>query len=84
MIVFVPYPIPVTTQFGDGYLLYVESGKQFENDIWTICLCDGGEVRHFNTSQIKIFKNATFGIYERKENKEAKEDGSNVLPERSY
>jgi len=51
MITFVPYPIPVIVEENkDGYLLYVESGQQFENDIWTIVLCDGGIVRHYNTS----------------------------------
>lgn len=63
MITFVTYPIPVVVEENkDGYLLYVESGQQFENDIWTIVLCDGGIVRHYNTSQVKIFHNATFGI----------------------
>jgi len=63
MITFVPYPIPVIVEENkDGYLLYVESGQQFENDIWTIVLCDGGIVRHYNTSQVKIFNNATFDI----------------------
>ena len=66
MIVFAPYPIPVVTEHGDGYLIYVQSGEQYENDIWTICLCEGGVVRHYNTSQVKIFKNATFEINETK------------------
>lgn len=63
MITFVPYPIPVVVEENkDGYLLYVESGQQFENDIWTIVLCEGGIVRHYNTSQVKIYQNSTFGI----------------------
>lgn len=64
MITFSPYPIPVITPLGEGYLLYVQSSEMHENDVWTICLCDGGDVRHFNTSQVKIFKNSTFGINE--------------------
>lgn len=79
MIVFTPYPIPVVTEIGDGYLLYIQSSQQFENDIWTCVLCNGGEVKHFNTSQIKIFKNPTFEIYERKANKKVKENGKTVL-----
>lgn len=67
-VTFTPYPIPVVTPLGDGFLLYVQSSEQFENDIWTICLCNGGEIKHFNTSQIRIFKNATFEIYEKKDN----------------
>lgn len=63
MIVFPPNPIPVVVE-GDkeGYLLYVESSGQFDNDVWTIVLCDGGFVKHYNTSQIRIFHNATFDI----------------------
>lgn len=55
-------PIPVVTEHGDGYAIYVESGGQFENDIWTCVLCNGGTIRHYNTSQIKIHHNATFEI----------------------
>ena len=71
MIVFTPQPIPIVTPLGDGYLIYVQSGEMFENDIWTICLCDGGTVKHFSTDQIKIFNNATFQI-----NKNDKKEGS--------
>ena len=66
MVVFAPYPIPVVTPLGNAYAIYCESGGMFENDIWTCCLCDGGEVKHFTTEQIKIFKNSTFDIYEKK------------------
>lgn len=62
MIAFSPYPIPVVTPLGDAYLIYVESSKQFENDVWTCCLLDGGDIKHFNTGQLNIFKNATFDI----------------------
>jgi hypothetical protein len=57
-------PIPVVTEKGeDGYAIYVESSGMFENDIWCVVLCEGGIIRHFSTSQIKIHKNATFGIH---------------------
>ena len=60
-------PIPVIVEGGkEGYAIYMESGGQFENDIWTIVHCDGGTVRHYNTSQITVHKNATFEIYEKK------------------
>lgn len=62
-ITFVPYPVPVIVEENkEGYLLYVESSGTFENDCWTICLCDGGLIRHYNTSQVRIHKNATFNI----------------------
>lgn len=62
MITFSPSPIPVITELGEGYLLYVESSGQWENDVWTIVMRESGSVKHFNTSQIKIHKNATFDI----------------------
>ena len=60
-----PYPIPVMVTDDnneEGYVLYVESSAQWENNIWTVCLTNGGIVRHYNTSQIRVYKNATFEI----------------------
>ena len=62
MITFSPSPIPDVTDLGEGYLLYVETSGQWENDVWTIVMCDSGAIKHFNTSQIKIYQNATFEI----------------------
>lgn len=57
-------PIPVVTDNGeDGYAIYVESSGMFENDVWCVVLCEKGIIRHYNTSQIKVHKNATFGIH---------------------
>jgi len=56
-------PIPVIVEDGkEGYAIYVSNGGTFENDIWCVVLCDGGIVRHYQSDQIKIHKNATFGI----------------------
>jgi hypothetical protein len=55
-------PIPVITPLGGGYAIYVRDSGAFENDVWTVVLEDGGEVRHFRTDQIKLYKNATFDI----------------------
>lgn len=56
-------PIPVVTQDNEeGYAIYVESSGMFENDIWCVVLCNGGIIRHYNTSQIRIHKNSTFEI----------------------
>ena len=56
-------PIPVVVE-GDkeGYAIYVTSGGTFENDIWCVVLCEGGIVRHYQSSQIRIHYNATFEI----------------------
>lgn len=56
-------PIPVLVE-GDkvGYAIYVVNSGMFENDVWCVALCEGGQVRHYTSDQIKIYKNATFDI----------------------
>jgi hypothetical protein len=55
-------PIPVITPMGGGYAIYVANSGTFENDIWTVCLENGGKVLHFRSDQIRIYQNATFDI----------------------
>jgi hypothetical protein len=56
-------PIPVITEDGrEGYAIYVESSGMFENDVWCVVLCEGGIIRHYNTSQLRVHYNATFEI----------------------
>jgi hypothetical protein len=56
-------PIPVVTNDNhDGYAIYVETSGMFENDIWCVVLCDGGIIRHYNISQLRVHQNATFEI----------------------
>lgn len=55
-------PIPVTTDLGDGYILYVRSNGMFENDEFCCVLKEDGSVRYFLATQIKIWFNATYGI----------------------
>lgn len=55
-------PIPVVTEMGEGYAIYVKESGIFENDIWTVALCKGGKVLHFRTDQIRVYKNSTFDI----------------------
>jgi hypothetical protein len=56
-------PIPVVTPLGNGYAIYVTNSGTFENDIWCITLEQGGDVMHFRSDQLKIYKNATFDIH---------------------
>lgn len=66
-------PIPVIVNeggiFKEGIIWYVRDGGNFYNDIFCIILCDGGIVRHYRSDQFNVCKNATFGIYEKKDNK---------------
>lgn len=63
MITFPPHPIPVIVEDNrEGYILYIESGGFMENDIITVVHCEGGIIRHYLSTQVRIFSNATFGI----------------------
>lgn len=55
-------PLPVITPKGEGYAIYVTNSGTFENDIWAVTLENGGDILHFRSDQIKIYKNATFDI----------------------
>ena len=56
-------PIPVVVEgTKEGYAIYVTNGGTFENDIWCVVLCEGGNVRHYRSDQIKMHNNITFDI----------------------
>jgi len=55
-------PTPCATPLGDGYVWYIKCNGFLENDEVAVILLNGGEIRHFETSQIKIWYNETYGI----------------------
>lgn len=56
-------PIPVVVENNkNGYAIYVTNGGSFENDIWCVVLCDGGDIRHYFSHQVKMYVNATLNI----------------------
>lgn len=55
-------PIKVVTPLGDGFGIYVTANGMMENDEWAVCMVDDGQVRHFLTSDIKVWYNGTYGI----------------------
>lgn len=61
-----PYPLSVITPLGEGYVVYVNDNNLWENDEVCVALCDGGQWRHFSTSDIKSFHNSTYGIQKQK------------------
>lgn len=69
MITFSPYPIPVVTPLGDAYLIYVTHNAMYENDEWTCAMLSDGQVRHFNSGQVKVWHNEAYGIKKEKETK---------------
>lgn len=62
MVTFAPHPIPVVTEMGDGYVLYVKENGMLENDEFAVVLSATGIVRHFTSTQIKIWRNGTYNI----------------------
>jgi hypothetical protein len=57
-----PIPVVVVDDNKDGYAIYVVNSGTFENDVWCVVLCDGGDIRHYLSNQIKIYNNLTFNI----------------------
>lgn len=56
------YPIPVKTELGYGYLLYVRDGGTFCNDVFAVVIENDGIIRHMTTDQFCVIQNDTFGI----------------------
>ena len=67
MITFVPNITPCTTQLGDALIWYVKSNGYLENDELTCIMLDGGIIKHFNTSQVRIWHNETYEIKKKSE-----------------
>lgn len=57
-----PIPVIVKENGKEAMAIYVTSGATFENDLWTIALCDGGDIITVRVDQIKMHCNATFDI----------------------
>jgi hypothetical protein len=67
-------PTPCTTPLGDGYVWYVKCGGFLENDEITVILLDGGIIRHFESGQVKIWHNETYGIKKQNNAKKASKE----------
>ena len=55
-------PIPVETEIGYGYLLYVRDGGTYCNDVFAVVIEKDGVIRHMLTHQFSIIRNDTFDI----------------------
>lgn len=60
--------IPCKVEHGDGYVLYVNEGGGWENDVYAVVLCETGKIRHYTTTQVTIYQNLTFDIKNPKTN----------------
>ena len=72
-IVLVDTPIPVITPLGGGYILYIKPNSYLENDEFCCVLTNGGEIKHFNSSQVRIWQNGTYEITKDNELKTSEE-----------
>jgi hypothetical protein len=52
----------VTTPHGDGQVLFLMDYGVHENTIWIVTLEETGEIKHYNSNQLKICKNYTINI----------------------
>jgi hypothetical protein len=57
-----PIPVIIKETGQEAMAIYVVSGGTWENDLWTIALCDGGNIITVTTAQIKMYVNKTFEI----------------------
>lgn len=57
-----PIPVVVKETNQEAMAIYAVSGGTFENDLWTIVLCDGGDIITVRVDQIKMYINKTFDI----------------------
>lgn len=62
-------PIPVKTDIGYGWLMYVRDGGTWSNDIFAVVLEKDGVIRHMRTDQFAILQNNTFDIQNENDDK---------------
>lgn len=55
-------PMPVETDLGYGWLIYVRDGGSFSNDIFAVVLDKDGVIRHMRTEQFRLLRNDTLDI----------------------
>lgn len=55
-------PVPVKTEIGYGWLMYVRDGGTFANDVFAVVMEKDGGIRHFRTEQFSLLPNPTCDI----------------------
>lgn len=55
-------PLPVVTQHGEGWALFFTDYGLMENAVFTVATRKTGSIRHYNSSQVRLSPNHTFGI----------------------
>lgn len=57
-----PIPVILKETNQEAMAIYATSGGTFENDLWTVILCQGGDILTVRIDQIKMYTNKTFDI----------------------
>ena len=55
-------PIPVETPLGEGWAQVVIDYSPDFNTVWIVFLIDSGMVKHFDSNDLRVCGNETFGI----------------------
>jgi hypothetical protein len=61
-VVFPPDLLEVVTVHGEGIVVYITITSIHTNDIWCIATKSDGQLRHYETKDVKLNSNYTFGI----------------------
>ena len=57
-----PIPVIIKETGQEAMAIYAISGGTFENDLWTITICDTTDIITVRIDQIKMYNNKTFDI----------------------
>lgn len=55
-------PIPVETPLGEGWAHIVIDYSPDFNTVWVVFLTESGMVKHFDSNDLRVCGNETFGI----------------------
>lgn len=57
-----PIPVIIKETGVEAMAIYAVTGGTFENDLWTVVICEGGDIITVRIDQIKMYNNKTFDI----------------------
>jgi len=56
----------VETPHGKGIVIYITIMGSFQNDIWCVANKQDGQIRHYQTIQLKLAETGVLGVNEKK------------------
>jgi hypothetical protein len=58
--------VEVETPHGRGVVIYIDPQDSFANDIWCVANKANGQIRHYQTIQLKLSETGVLGVNEKK------------------